>query len=141
MAGRGPSPKENRQNERDVPDRGEFRSAEAAGWQHGDRPAPPDDLQQASVDAWKAWMDSWFAAFWLPSDVPALRQLVRLFDQVETGEFQRAGELRLQMDTYGITPKGQQDRRWKPPKTVASVAAPGDGGGKSKSYGHLKSAG
>ena len=25
-------------------------------------------------------------------------------------------ELRMAMDTYGITPKGQQDRRWAPPK-------------------------
>ena len=35
--------------------------------------------------------------------------------QVERGEFQRAAELRLSMDTYGITPKGQQDRRWARP--------------------------
>jgi hypothetical protein len=44
-----------------------------------------------------------------------------LYDQVERGEFQRANELRLQMDTYGITPKGQQDRRWKPPKVDEGV--------------------
>jgi hypothetical protein len=61
-------------------------------------------------------MEAWFAAFWTPDDLPALRQLVRVYDQVERGEFQRAAELRLQMDTYGITPKGQQDRRWMRPR-------------------------
>jgi hypothetical protein len=69
-----------------------------------------------SVEAWKAWMGAWFAAWWAPHDLPGLRTLVRLYDEVERGEFQRAGELRLQMDTYGITPKGQQDRRWKAPE-------------------------
>lgn len=66
-------------------------------------------------------MGAWFAAFWKPEDLPGLRQLIRLYDEVERGEFQRASELRLQMDTYGITPKGQQDRRWRPP---ASDPAP-----------------
>ena len=49
------------------------------------------------------------------------------------GEFQRAGELRLQMDTYGITPKGQQDRRWKPAKSAPSSPRP-----TGSHYGHLK---
>lgn len=60
-------------------------------------------------------MTAWFAAHWTPEDLPALRQVIRLYDQVERGEYVRAGELRLQMDNYGITPKGQQDRRWVPP--------------------------
>jgi hypothetical protein len=67
-------------------------------------------------------MAAWFAAHWTPADLPALRQLVRLYDEVERNEFQRAGELRLQMDTYGITPKGQQDRRWAPPAADAGKA-------------------
>lgn len=69
----------------------------------------------ASTDAWRTWMAAWFAAHWTPDDLPGLRTLVRIYDQVERGEFQRANELRLQMDTYGITPKGQQDRRWARP--------------------------
>jgi hypothetical protein len=73
-------------------------------------------------------MGAWFAAFWAPEDLPALRTLVRLYDQVERGEFHRAPELRIEMDTYGITPKGQQDRRWKPPeeKPAGSVTAIAD---------------
>ena len=76
----------------------------------------PGRLTLAAKTAWKTWFHAWFASHWTPDDVPGLRQVVRLYDQVERGEFHRAAELRLQMDTYGITPKGQQDRRWAPPK-------------------------
>jgi hypothetical protein len=76
----------------------------------------------ASVEAWRVWLGSWFAAHWTPDDLPGLRQVIRVYDQVERGEFQRANELRLQMDTYGITPKGQQDRRWvRPEDQIAEV--------------------
>lgn len=116
MAGRGRAPKDPGQRVgRETPERGEVRSAVGVGWQHGKRPAPPTGLMPASKQAWTTWMGSWFAAFWRPEDLPGLRQVVRLYDQVERGEFQRASELRLQMDTYGVTPKGQQDRRWRPP--------------------------
>lgn len=60
-------------------------------------------------------MSAWYAAFWTPADLPALRVMVLLYDQVVRGKFQRHAELRLNLDTWGITPKGQQDRRWAPP--------------------------
>ena len=118
MAGRGRAPKETEQraNQYDTPQRGEWSHADKVGWQHGKRPACPAGMEKATRDAWATWMGAWFAAFWTPADVPGLRQIIRLYNQVELGEFTRANELRLQMDTYGITPKGQQDRRWKPPK-------------------------
>jgi hypothetical protein len=120
--GRAPKPAESRRNHHD-PIRGEIAEAPGDGWQHA-AVEPPEGLMPASVEAWTTWMGAWFASFWTPADLPGLRQLVRLYDQVERGEFTRASELRLQMDTYGITPKGQQDRRWRPPtegKSVASV--------------------
>jgi hypothetical protein len=117
LAGRGPAPKppELRRDQHQKL-RGEWQAAEGAGWQHGSIPKPPDGLLKPSKEAWSIWMKAWFAAHWTPEDIPGLRQVIRLYDQVERGEFQRAAELRLQMDTYGITPKGQQDRRWQPPK-------------------------
>lgn len=121
MPGRGPVPKADART-RHAPQRGGFQAAEAECWV-GDVPEAPDGLMPASVEAWGVWFGSWFSAFWLPADLPALRQLIRLYDQVERGEFQRAGELRLQMDTYGITPKGQQDRRWSPPAEADGVSA------------------
>jgi hypothetical protein len=116
MAGRGRAPKAvaQRRNHH-APQRGEWAPAAGVGWQHGEPPTPPDGLLKASRDAWVTWMGAWFAAHWSPDDLPGLRTLIRIYDQVERGEFQRANELRLQMDTYGITPKGQQDRRWAKP--------------------------
>jgi hypothetical protein len=73
-------------------------------------------LTAAAREAWKCWMGAWFASHWGPEDLPGLRQVIRLYDEVERGEFQRHGELRIAMDNYGITPKGQQDRRWQAPK-------------------------
>jgi hypothetical protein len=122
MAGRGPAPKPKR-TRRTAPERGEWQSS-GTSWQHGDIPAAPDGLMPASYEAWRVWFSAWFAAHWTPDDIPALRQLVRLYDQVERGEYQRATELRLSMDTYGITPKGQQDRRWMRPQEEAKQSSP-----------------
>lgn len=133
MAGRGPQPKADRVR-RAEPVRGDAVVATAQGWTHGDIPPAPDGLMPASVEAWTVWFSSWFASFWTPSDLPGLRQMVRLYDQVERGEFQRASELRLTMDTYGVTPKGQQDRRWK-----QTATDPAQGSGKSPGhYSHLR---
>ena len=141
MAGRGPAPKPTEQRRRrNAAARGEWTATPGLGWQSGPVPAPPDGLMPATIAAWTTWMQSWVAAHWTPTDLPGLRQLVRLYDQVERGEYVRMTELRLLMDTYGITPKGQQDRRWVPPKAEADpVAAPDAPGGKL--YGHLRAVG
>jgi hypothetical protein len=81
-------------------------------------------------------MKAWFAAHWSPDDLPGLRKVILLYDATERGELQRSAELRIGMDTYGITPKGQQDRRWAPPKPVETpVEAASEDGGR---YDHLK---
>jgi hypothetical protein len=67
------------------------------------------------VAAWNAWFGAWWAAHWGPWDVPGLRAVVQLYDALERGDFARASEYRMWADTYGITPKGRQDRRWLPP--------------------------
>ena len=117
MAGRGAAPKPQTQRRTaHKPQRGEYVTTPGIGWQHGSIPPPPDGLLAPSRLAWETWMRAWFAAHWTPDDLPGLRTLVRLYDQVERNEYTRATELRLSMDTYGITPKGQQDRRWTAPK-------------------------
>jgi len=139
MANRPPPKEPTERRRRNVPDLGEMTATPGVGWQHGKVPPAPTGMKPASVTAWKTWMGAWFAAHWTPEDLPGLRMLVLLYDQVERGEYQRAGELRLQMDTYGITPKGQQDRRWKKPE--APVAPPSSGDGQpGKRYGHLRTA-
>lgn len=134
----GPAPAENRRR-RNVPARGDWHSTDAAGWQHGQIPAPPDGLKDISLWAWETWFRAWFAAYWTPDDVPGLRQLIRLYDEVERGGVKAAdrSELRQLMDNYGITPKGQQDRRWKRPQPQAP-AKPAE---RESRYRHLRSAG
>lgn len=135
MAGRGPKPKETRRR-KNTPIRGEWQIADG-GWQHGDIPPAPDGLLEASRTAWDVWLKAWFAAHWTPDDLPGLRQLIRLYDQVERGEFQRASELRLQMDTYGITPKGQQDRRWQRPTVEEAAKSQSQSRQSGGRYAHL----
>ncbi|HEY8868929.1 MAG TPA: hypothetical protein VIP78_13590 [Candidatus Dormibacteraeota bacterium] len=89
----------------------------------------------ASIEAWATWMGSWIASHWGSEALPALRVVIRLYDAVERGKFERSGELRLWMDGWGLTPNGQQGRRWLPPKpeelpNTAPMVAP-------DRYGHL----
>lgn len=72
------------------------------------------------------------------ADLPVLRQIVRLFDEVESGRATAAlrTELRLLLDTYGATPKGAQDRRWLKPKSAGPVPAPPTVG--ATPYAHLR---
>jgi hypothetical protein len=104
------------------------------GWQHGPVPKAPTNLLKVSRDVWAVWMGSWFAAHWEPEDLPGLYLVVRLYDQVQRGQLQRAAELRIQMDAYGMTPKGQQDRRWKRQEPEEAPAARAQGA----RYGHLR---
>jgi hypothetical protein len=116
MAGRGRVPKDPAgRRRRNLPTRGEWQSTPGVGWQHGPIPAPPDGLMPASLELWHAWFTSWVAAHWSPIDLGGLRQLIRIHDQVERGQYARETEFRLGMDTFGISPKGQQDRRWLAP--------------------------
>lgn len=120
MPGRGPAPKGHTQRPRDAKRRarGDFRKSEAIGWQYGEIPDPPADVSPATLEAWREWFSGWVSAHWIPGDVPQLRQMARLYDAVERGKLTRAPELRYWLDTYGLTPKGQQDRRWTPPDDV-----------------------
>lgn len=97
-------------------------------------------------------MHSWIAAHWAENDLPGLRVTVQLLDQCERyfedpyveKETRKgdtmfvlrpnpAGELRQLMDNYGITPKGQQDRRWQAPKAEAAESPKT----KASPYAHL----
>ena len=131
----GPPPKSpEKRLRRNQPARGEWRAAEGVGWQHGPIPTAPDGLMDASIEAWTTWMAAWFAAHWGPEDLPGLLIVIHLYDQVERGEFQRASELRLWMAGFGISPQGQQDRRWTPPQGPAKERKPV---AKSGRYDHL----
>ena len=133
----GPAPKlPDERRRRNKPAAGEWVHAPGVGWRHGSVPKPPTGLLKASREAWSVWFAAWFASFWSPDDLPALRTVVRLYDAVERGELQRAPELRQQMDAFGVTPKGRQVLRWLPPLDDARGGSDASvGGGR---YGHLR---
>lgn len=76
-------------------------------------------------------MGAWFASHWLPADLPGLRLVITQFDAVARNPAPKANDatalVRL-MDTYGITPAGQQARRWaqtdKPPVPAGEQPTP-----------------
>lgn len=136
----GPAPKTNRRRA-NVPARGEWQPTPDTGWQHGAIPEPPDGLVAASRDAWTTWMQSWFASHWEPSDLPGLRLVIAQFDMVQRGQ-NKANDVttlvRL-MDTYGITPAGQQARRWAKTSPDEAPAAPrGKAEPTPSPYAHLR---
>jgi hypothetical protein len=137
MAGSGPPPKEDRQR-RGEPVRGDWQSAPGVGWQHGEVPKPPPNLRPVSREAWGVWFAAWFASHWTPDDLPMLRQVIRLYDKVERDDASAADltQFRQLIDSYGITPKGQQDRRWSAPKDEPNATA-GEPPAAGR-YGHLR---
>lgn len=138
MARGGPAPKPDAERKRRNAPALPWTPAPGEGWQHGPIPSPPDGLMPSSIEAWNVWFRAWFAAFWTPADLPALRILVKLHDEVERGEFHRAPELRIQMDTYGLTPKGQQSLRWTRRKEDAPSSATTNGATSALQYGRLR---
>lgn len=160
MAGRGRTPKPQAERRtRAVPQRGEWQPTAGVGWQHGAVPDPPEGLCAESREAWTVWMRSWFASHWTPDDLPGLRILIQLHDQVQRAfddpfiesEGPKGGtiyvkrpnpitELRQHADNYGITPRGQQDRRWAAPVKPEVEEKPAVKAGSSR-YGHLRPVG
>lgn len=111
-------------------------AAPGTGWQHGPVPRPPDGLTAATRAAWRTWFTSWVAGHWGPGDLPGLRKIAQLYDAMERGELQRAAELRLWSAEFGLTPGGQQDRRWLRPGVSAAERV--DGVKPENPYGHLR---
>jgi hypothetical protein len=137
----GPAPKLNRRR-RNAPARGDWTSETATGWQHGETPQPPR-VSIAARETWTVWMGSWFAAHWLPEDLPNLRLVIKLWAKAWTGKAASAerSELRQLMDSYGITRKGQQDRHWVPPDDLDAPGDEAEDGGpvdEAGPYGHLR---
>lgn len=135
----GPSPKPNRRG-RNALARGNWQSAEQIGWRFGDVPAPPDGLKDATRWAWDTWFAAWFAAHWTPDDVPGLRLVIRMYDEVERGASLKAADkasLHTWMRSYGITPDGQAALRWARPKEETPSQPKRSAAGADR-YAHLR---
>ena len=113
MAGTGPAPKfpEERRN-RHTPQRGEWvdlKPLESPVLDAAD-PDWPEHVQAL----WEAWRSDPVTAEYSVSDLAAVRELARRYDDL------KPNEQRLRMDGLGLTPKGKRDLRWR------IVAAPGE---------------
>ena len=137
MAGRGPAPKDpDERRTAHAPTRGEWQATPGVGWQHGEiPPCPARGVVAGGV--WTTWMQSWFAAYWMPEDLPNLRLIIKLWARADSGKAtgSERSELRQLMDSYGITRKGQQDRRWSAPEIPNDTTAPG---APESRYAHLQ---
>lgn len=102
----------------------QWKPAPGEGWQHGEiPPLAMDGPHSATVQAWDAWMSSWWAAFWVPGDLPQLQLAAVHFDAVARGQLE-VGKLIPLLDKLGITPKGRQDLRWLAPEGAEEEATP-----------------
>lgn len=144
MGGKGfaPKPQDQRINAHD-PQRGDWVAAPTDGWQHGRVPQPPSGLKAESKETWDTWFSAWFAAHWSPEDLPGLRMVIRLYNRSLAADCTAAerSELRQLMDSYGISKKGQQDRRWVKPKPDDAAKPEPRQGAKQSRYAHLRAVG
>lgn len=136
MAGTGPAPAPDRRRS-NVPARGEWTPAPGVGWQHGD--IPPCPVKGQAAKTWETWFKAWWAVHWTPDDLPNLGLVIKLWSRVNAGKASGSerSELRQLMDSYGLTPKGRQDRRWTPPKADEKPAAEDPDAPGDSPYGHL----
>ena len=112
MAGRGPAPKEGRRR-RNVPARGEW--VDLAPLEEPVLPSLPpldgDEVWAAStVGMWEAWRSDPVSGQWSPADVAFALDTIRLHN---LGLPSSMSEIRLRMDSLGLTPKGKRDLRWR----------------------------
>lgn len=154
----GPPPKHpDERRRRNVPAGGEWQVAPGQSWS-GEVPEAPEGLTNESIEAWGIWFGSWMASFWQPEDLPALRRMVKLYDECERlegagwlegvdasakGRVTRPaipyGELRQLMDRFGLSPAARQRLRWLPPDGQAEQSGdPDPAATTSRRYGHLQ---
>lgn len=109
MAGIGPAPKDkSERRNKSAPQRGEWVDLAPI-----DAPVLPDlpegEWTSRARAMWAAWRCDPVTTQWSPADVAFAYDTIVLFDLPKT----QPNELRLRMDTLGLTPKGKRDLRWR----------------------------
>lgn len=137
MAGRGPAPKAEAQRRNFTkPKRGEWVDLPA---ENTAKPpvmprAPRGGWATGTRSAWRAWWCDPASLMWSPADRSALEQLATLHHDLERGKISLAGEVRLRMDSLGLTQKGKRDFRWR----IVEPAAEKPAAARSSRRGNLR---
>lgn len=118
MAGRGRAPQENRRR-RNVPARGEWVDLDPL--EQSVLPELPEgEWRPETVAMWEAWRMDPVSAEWSPADVAFALDTIRLHNVMLNAS--GANEVRLRMDSLGLTPKGKRDLRWRISKAEPELA-------------------
>jgi hypothetical protein len=111
MAGRGPAPAETRRR-RNPPARGDWVDLPQL-----ERTVLPDlpalaegEWSMQTRVTWAAWQRDPVTVMYTPADVAYALDTIRLYDVMTPSS---ASEVRLRMDSLGLTPKGKRDLRWR----------------------------
>lgn len=108
MAGRGPAPKESRRRA-NRPARGEWVDLPPLE-RVVLRDLPEGEWPVETLEMWAAWQADPVSTQWSSSDVEYAVATARIH---ASGPISRASEIRLRMDSLGLTPKGKRDLRWR----------------------------
>ena len=125
MAGRGPAPKPPEQRRRyNQPARNEWVELKPLGKPAlgalPRRTAHEGPWSSRTKAAWAAWRQDPATGMYGPAEIQAMIDLAYVYERwVRDETAALAAELRQRQDILGLSPKGKQDRRWRPPSTGA----------------------
>lgn len=108
-----PKPPEQRRR-RNVPERGEWVDLEPIVEPVLEEADPSWSLRVQRL--WNAWRIDPVSTQWGVADREAVWNLANEFDELAHSE------QRLRMDSFGLTPKGKRDLRWRTPQEVETIA-------------------
>lgn len=121
MAGNGPAPKPpDQRRRRNKPERGEWVVLPGDGYDGPEAPMPELETDHARY-TWGLWWSSPMAHMWTEADWPALQRLIVMIDSGR----EKANEIRLQEERFGLSPKGRRDLRWVLPVEEETAAPKG----------------
>jgi hypothetical protein len=114
MAGNGPAPKPKDQRVNNhAPSRGEWVDLyplEKSVLPDLPERAEDESWSAAAIAAWRAWREDPVTSQYSPADIAYAIDAIRLYEVMTPS---RANEVRLRMDSLGLTPKGKRDLRWR----------------------------
>lgn len=127
MAGRGPAPSASRQR-RNVPQRGDWVKLEPLAspvlpelGELGPAPGDPDlGWPFSTRTLWEAWRADPVTATWNGSDLAFCIDTILLH---AVSAVSKSNEVRLRMESLGLTPKGRRDLRFLLPDEDAAQAS------------------